>query len=162
MLLPLERILQWLICRIIRPKMGGYSRVDQLEVHLIYAIKHRIQIDWPHYIVSRMFELKKSGRGGALGYASLIQLFFNKSGINVLGIPFISISTDQEFTQKNLSMMGHIWDSNEQKYRYYGRANSAARRRYDDNDEEDESDDEQDADFDETQADMEEDAPASP
>lgn len=60
-LLPLDRILQWIICRIIHPKKGGYSRVDQSEVQLIYAIKQRIHIDWPHYIVSRMFDLKQFG-----------------------------------------------------------------------------------------------------
>lgn len=157
MLLPLERILQWFVCRIIRPKKGEYSRVDQSEVQLIYAIKNRIQIDWPYYIVSRMFELKKSGRGGALGYASLIQTLFNKSGINLSGIKFVSISPDQEFTQKTLSMMGHIWDSDQQKYIYYHRGNSATNQRYEDDDGADESDDELDADYEATPAEMEED-----
>lgn len=106
--MPLDQSLLWIICRIIRPKKGGYSRVDQPEVQLIYAIKQIIRIDCPHYIVSRMFDLKQYGRGGALGYASLIQSIFNKSGITIPGLFFMAISTDQEFTQKTLSMMGHI------------------------------------------------------
>lgn len=157
MLLPLERILQWFVCRIIRPKKGGYSRVDQSEVQLIYAIKNRIQIDWPYYIVSKMFELKNSGRGGALGYASLIQTLFNKSGINLSGIKFVSISSDQEFTQKTLSMMGHFWDSDQQKYIYYHRGNSATSRRCEEDDGAEELEDDLDADYEETPAEMEED-----
>ena len=68
-----------------------------------------------------MFELKKSGRGGALGYASLIQTLFNKSGINLSGIKFVSISPDQEFTQKTLSMMGYFWSDERKSYRFVRR-----------------------------------------
>lgn len=126
-------------------------------MQLIYAIKNRIQIDWPYYIVSRMYELKKSGRGGALGYASLIQTLFNKSSINLSGIKFVSISSDQEFTQKTLSMMGHIWDSDQQKYIYYHRGNSTTSRRCEEDDEVEELEDDLDADYEATPAEMEED-----
>ena len=42
---PLDCILQWIVSRIIRPKMGGYSRVDHPEVHLVYAIKNKMRIN---------------------------------------------------------------------------------------------------------------------
>lgn len=102
-----------------------------------------------------MFELKNSGRGGALGYVSLIQTIFNKTGVNLSGIKCVSISPDQEFTQKTLSMMGHIWDSDQQKYIYYRRGNAATNRRCEDDDGDDDTDDELDADYEATPAEME-------
>src|SRR3954470_20613527 len=100
-----DRILQWIVARIVRPKQGGYSRVDQQEVYLVWLIKSRIPVNWPHFIVKRMFELKESGRGTAIGYASLIQWVLNKVNISSQRLPKKSISIDQEFTKKTLNMM---------------------------------------------------------
>lgn len=40
-----ERILQWIVSRILRPKKGGLSRVEQAEVHLIYILKNKKKIN---------------------------------------------------------------------------------------------------------------------
>ncbi|KAI5429973.1 hypothetical protein KIW84_034526 [Lathyrus oleraceus] len=58
-----ERILQWIVSRILRPKKGGLSRVEQAEVHLMYILKNKQKINWLYYIANRMFSLRDSGRG---------------------------------------------------------------------------------------------------
>ena len=68
----LDHILQWIVSHIILPKRGGYSRVDQPKVHLVYAIKNKMRINWPYNVASRIYNPKDSGRGTSLGYASFI------------------------------------------------------------------------------------------
>lgn len=139
---------------------GGLSRVDQPEVQLVYAIKNKIKIDWPRYVISQMFDLKTSGRGAALGYASLIQSIRNKSNISVLGTTFVALSADQEFTQKSLSMIGHIWDPKHKKYMYYMRGNYVQLQNKSDEEHEDENEDENDYEEEDEREEMEEEAHA--
>ena len=56
-LAPFDIILFWIVCHIIRPKKGGLSRVDKVEVQLLYVLKHKIKVHWPYYFSSRMFDL---------------------------------------------------------------------------------------------------------
>lgn len=105
-----DRILHWVVLHIIRPKMGGYSRVYKAEVHLIYVLKHKVKVNWPHYIASMIFALKESGRGIALCYPSFIQSILNRAEVFVARIQCTFVSTNQESCQKSLSLMGYIWD----------------------------------------------------
>ena len=79
-----------------------------------------------------MYSLKDLGRGTTLGYTSFIQHVLNKAAIGVPSILFIRISTDQDFTQKNLTMMGHHWDASQQRYRYVIRSNNVSLQQEDD------------------------------
>ena len=85
-------------------------------MHLVYAIKNKIRINWPYYVVKRIYNLKDSVRRTTLGYASFIQHVLNKAAISVSGLPLIGLSIDQEFTHKTLTMMGHQWDASQQQY----------------------------------------------
>ena len=40
---PLAKILFWIVFHIIRPKKGGHSRVDRLEVQLVYSSRSRLR-----------------------------------------------------------------------------------------------------------------------
>lgn len=51
------RILMWVVSHVLCPKNGGFSRIDYSKVHLIYILLKKFKINWPHYIVSRMFAL---------------------------------------------------------------------------------------------------------
>lgn len=86
LLKPVDRILHWVVTHILRPKQGGYSRVDKAEVHLVYMLKHKLKVNWPHYVASRTFALKESGRGNALYYPSFIQSILNRAKVSVQGI----------------------------------------------------------------------------
>ena len=152
-LLPLDRILQWIVSRIIRPKKGGLSRVDQPEVMLIFAIKNKIRIHWPHYITSRMFALRDSGRGTALSYGSLIQGILNQAHLDFSDIPLTPLQIDQEFTSKTLTLMGHHWDKKFQRYTYVVKGNSVSLQ--DDDDEDMEEQDEGNQDEEESEAEEE-------
>ena len=102
---------------ILRPRQGGYSRVDNVEVHLVYVLKHKIKVNWPYYIASRIFALKESGRGTALCYPSFIQSVLCRENVFVQGIPYKSITVHQEFCQKTLSLMGYTWDRSARIYK---------------------------------------------
>ena len=83
-------------------------------------------INYPHYIASIIYSLEDSGRGTSLGYALFIQHVLNKAAIGVPGLPFIRLSTDQEFTQKTLTIMGYHWDASQQRYMYVIRSNNVS------------------------------------
>lgn len=114
---PLDRILHWIVTHILRPKQGSYSRVDKAKVHLVYVLKHKIKINWPHYIASRIFALKESGRGTALCYPSFIQSVLHRANVSVQEIPYKSISIHQEVCQKTLSLIGYTWDRSARLYK---------------------------------------------
>lgn len=92
---PLDRILHWIVTHILRPKQGGYSRVDKAEVHLVYVLKHKIKFNWTYYIASRIFALKESGRGTVLYYPSFIQSVLHWENVYLQGIPYKSIMVHQ-------------------------------------------------------------------
>lgn len=86
------RTLLWLVSHVLRPKNGGFSRIDFAEIHLVYIMLNKIKINWPHYLVSRMFAIKECNKGTSFFYVSMITKFrsyFNifdllKSFLNVL------------------------------------------------------------------------------
>jgi hypothetical protein len=134
-----ERILQWIVSRILRPKKGGLSRVEQAEVHLIYILKNKIKINWPYYIASRMYNLRDSGRGTALAYGSFIQEVLTAANVHHPPFPYTSISSDKEFSTKTMSMMGYLWCNERRKYKFVRRGYVPPRV---DSDESEEQDDE--------------------
>jgi hypothetical protein len=134
-----ERILQWIVSRILRPKKGGLSRVEQSEVHLIYILKNKIKINWPYYIASRMYNLRNSGRGTALAYGSFIQEVLTTANVSHPSFPLTSITPDKEFSTKTMSMMGYIWCKERKKYKFVRRGYVPPRA---DSDESEEQDDE--------------------
>jgi hypothetical protein len=135
-----ERILQWIVSRILRPKKGGLSRVEQAEVHLIYILKNKKKINWPYYIASRIFSLRDSGRGTALAYGSFIQEVLTAANVNHPSFPYTSISSDKEFSTKTMSMMGYLWCNERRMYKFIRRGNVPAD---DDSDESEEQEDEE-------------------
>lgn len=78
-----SRILHWIMSHVLRPKHGGYSMVDQAEIHLIYILLHGIRINWPHYFVACMFSIKECNKGTSFFYVSMIAktLIFSTLGL---------------------------------------------------------------------------------
>jgi hypothetical protein len=134
-----ERILHWIVSRILRPKKGGLSRVEQPEVHLLYILKNKIKINWPYYIASRMYGLRDSGRGTALTYGSFIQEVLTSANVSHPSFALKSISPDKEFSTKTMSMMGYLWCKEQKKYKFVRRGYVSPRV---DSDESEEQDDE--------------------
>lgn len=83
LLKPVDRILHWVVTHILRPKKGGYSIVGKDEVHLVYVLKNKLKVNWPHYVASRIFALKESGRGTTICYPSFIQSILNRAKVLV-------------------------------------------------------------------------------
>ncbi|XP_050878980.1 uncharacterized protein LOC127082789 [Lathyrus oleraceus] len=42
------RILLWVVSHILLPKNGGFSRINNVEIHLVYILLHKVKINWPH------------------------------------------------------------------------------------------------------------------
>src|SRR3954465_4303253 len=70
-----------------------------------------------------MFEMKESGRGTPIGYASFIQWVLNKVNIPSQRLLKKSISIDQELTKKKLNMMGFSYNQATGTYRAILRGN---------------------------------------
>lgn len=57
------RILLWVVSHILRPKNGGFLRIDFTEIHLVYIMLHKIKINLPQYFSSHMFSIKTCNKG---------------------------------------------------------------------------------------------------
>ena len=136
---------------IIRPKQGGYSIVYKFEVHLVYVLKHKMEVNWTHYIASRIFALKESGRGTALYYPSFIQSILNRVEGSILGIQYNSVTANQELCQKSLSLMGYTWDPTTRIYKIRKQASSSNIQHLEDDDDDEDDEDEEENNDDDTQ-----------
>lgn len=92
------RILLWLVSHVLRPKKEGYSRIDIAEVHLVYILMKRIQINWANYFVYWMFALKDCNKGTSFCYVSMIAKILNYFTIKVPNLLFKSLDPVQEFS----------------------------------------------------------------
>ena len=100
-------------------------------------LKHKLKVNWPHYAASRIFSLKESGRGTALYYPSFIQSILNWVEVSVPGIQYTSMTANQEFCQKSLSLMGFTWDPTTRIYKICTQASSSNIQHLEDDDDED-------------------------
>lgn len=104
------RILLWLVSHVLRPKNGGFSRIDYSEVHLVNILLNKVKINWPHYIVSRMFSIKKCNKGTSFFYVSMISKSMKLFNIGLPNLSYKSLGSVQEFSQRNLTNLGYFWD----------------------------------------------------
>ncbi|MCH99737.1 hypothetical protein A2U01_0020752 [Trifolium medium] len=76
-----NRVLHWIIAHVLRPKFGSFARVGNLEVDLMYLLKNGTKVDWHHFIIDRMFEIKNGGKTPALSFCSMIGAILDNFGI---------------------------------------------------------------------------------
>ncbi|XP_058785499.1 zinc finger BED domain-containing protein RICESLEEPER 2-like [Vicia villosa] len=69
------RLLNWIISRIIRPRSGGYSRIERNEIILMYLLENRTRVHWPHFLANKFYEVKN--KTTALCYGSIIHKIVN-------------------------------------------------------------------------------------
>ncbi|WJX45363.1 hypothetical protein P8452_32248 [Trifolium repens] len=55
------RVMYWIVSHILRPKSAS-SRMDRKDIDLMFLLMEDRKVDWPLYIVSRMFDLRNSSR----------------------------------------------------------------------------------------------------
>src|SRR3954470_21179517 len=65
------RLLNWVISRVIRPRAGGYSRIERNEVVLMYLLQNRTRVHWPYFLAAKFHEVQQ--KTTALCYGSVIQ-----------------------------------------------------------------------------------------
>lgn len=46
------RILLWVVSHMLRPKNGGFSRINNVKIHLVYDLLNKININWANHHVS--------------------------------------------------------------------------------------------------------------
>lgn len=77
------RIFLWLVSHILRLKNDGFSRIDFVEIHLVYILLSKIKINWAHYFISRMFSIKECNKGTSFFYVSMIVKILNYFNIGM-------------------------------------------------------------------------------
>lgn len=99
------RFLLWLVSPVLRPKNGGFSRIDFAEIYLVYILlnKIKIKIKWLHYFVSRMFAIKECNKGTYFCYVSMITKILNYFNIGMTILTCKSPGLAQEFSQHTLT-----------------------------------------------------------
>ncbi|CAI8614239.1 unnamed protein product [Vicia faba] len=104
------RIMHWIVSHILRPKNGGFSRVDVPEVHLVYLLLNKIKINWPYYIVYNIFRIHDCNRGTAFPYASMIAKIINSFDIDLPNLAYISPTENLEFSKRTIKNLRYYLD----------------------------------------------------
>lgn len=110
------RILLWLVPYVLRPKNGEFSRIDYSEVHLVYILLNKVKINWPHYIVSRMFAINKCNKGTSFIYVYMISKILKFFNIGLPSLSYKSLGSAQDFSQRTLTTLGYFWDVQRRVY----------------------------------------------
>lgn len=91
-----------------------------------------MKINWPYYIVTRMFSIKDYNKGYSLCYASMITKILKCFCIGVFNLLDISSGMAQEFNKSTMTNMGYHWDNVNNAYFYLVKGFSKIIYNYDD------------------------------
>ncbi|KAK2356462.1 hypothetical protein QL285_093792 [Trifolium repens] len=113
------RVIYWIVSHILRPKSAS-SRMDRKDIDLMFLLMEDRKVDWPFYIVSRMFDLRNSSRDQSFGYCSLIASILRKFKLGQnLPIEYTTLGRLQKFSDTQMAKMN--WTLNiENIYVYHG------------------------------------------
>ncbi|KAK2409665.1 hypothetical protein QL285_045080 [Trifolium repens] len=116
------RVLLWIVNHILRPRGGSYSRLDWKDIDLMYIMMERKKMDWPHYIVSRLFALRDSKKDHCFGYSSWICTILDhfKITYRVAG-SWINPKRDQIFSMTQMKKMDYKWNDEIEDYEFCGK-----------------------------------------
>ncbi|KAK2435415.1 hypothetical protein QL285_020478 [Trifolium repens] len=116
------RVLLWIVNHILRPRGGSYSRLDWKDIDLMYLMMERKKMDWPHYIVSRLFALRGSKNDHCFGYSSWIITILDhfKITYKVAGY-WIIPKRDQIFSITQMKKMDYKWNNEIEDYEFCGK-----------------------------------------
>ncbi|KAK2395800.1 hypothetical protein QL285_057501 [Trifolium repens] len=113
------RVVYWIVSHILRPKSAS-SRMDRKDIDLMFLLMEDRKVDWPFYIVSRMFDLRNSSRDQSFGYCSLIASILKKFKVGQnLPIEYTTLGRLQIFSETQMAKMN--WALNvDNVYVYHG------------------------------------------
>ncbi|KAK2375253.1 hypothetical protein QL285_076155 [Trifolium repens] len=104
------RVVYCIVSHILRPKSAS-SRMDKKDIDLMFLLMEDGKVDWPFYIVSRMFDLRNSSRDQSFGYCSMIASILKKFKIGQkLSIEYTTLGKLQKFSETQMSKMN--WSLN--------------------------------------------------
>jgi hypothetical protein len=99
------RVIYWIVSHILRPKSAS-SRIDRKDIDLMFLLMEDRKVDWPFYIVSRMFDLRNSSRDQSFGYCSLIASILRKFKVGQnLPIEYTTLGRLQKFSDTQMAKM---------------------------------------------------------
>jgi hypothetical protein len=108
-----DKILHWIIAKIILCKQENFGRIDDLDLRLMWLIKNRTLVNWPLFFCNRMvsYRLDNSKR---LPYPSFLGCVLSSSGVQ---------SSDTFLTKPNPRSGLDIGAVNKMHYYQDGRSN---------------------------------------
>ncbi|KAK2410803.1 hypothetical protein QL285_046145 [Trifolium repens] len=99
------RVIYWIVSHILRPKSAS-SRMDRKDIDLMFLLMEDRKVDWPFYIVSRMFDLRNSSRDQSFGYCSLIASILKKFKVRQnLPIEYTTLGRLKKFSDTQMAKM---------------------------------------------------------
>ena len=75
-----DRILHWIIAKIILCKQGNFGRIDDFNLRLMWLIKNRTLVNWPPFFYNRMVSCKLDN-SKRLPYPSFLGCVLSASGV---------------------------------------------------------------------------------
>lgn len=89
-------IFHWIVTRVLHPRKGGHSRIDNVKIHLMYILPNKVPMNELNYFTYRMFPIKECNWRSFLCYVSIIANILNHFNIGVANLVTISPGSAQE------------------------------------------------------------------
>ncbi|KAF1858983.1 hypothetical protein Lal_00000805 [Lupinus albus] len=78
-----DRLVHYFLTYVIFPKFSNHSQISDIELHLMYAIKYNIKINWAKMIMQQMWHVR--GSQSPLPYAIFITKILEHFGVSLDG-----------------------------------------------------------------------------
>lgn len=102
------RMLNFIIAYVLLPKHSKHSRVNELELQVLYGIKHDIKISWAFTILNCMCRVHQLS--GGFPYGRLITHILKVAGVNMRKHPYVTMTAkdfeiNDKTTRKNTGIV---------------------------------------------------------
>lgn len=100
-----NRLLHYILCRVLLPRNGNYATVSEEDLLYMWALNKRVKLNWAYRIMKHMERVSEKP-GPALPYAMLITKILEKFNVPLEGENSITVTDANRIREQNLRKMG--------------------------------------------------------
>ncbi|KAF1888174.1 hypothetical protein Lal_00008087 [Lupinus albus] len=112
-----DRMLHYYLSYVIMPKFSNHSQINDIELQLVYDLKHNLEINWALKLMRHMWSVRETN--SLLPYAIIISKILEHFGVSMAGESKITLNArDSKIDVDMIHKMGFFRDLNDRMYKH--------------------------------------------
>jgi len=105
-----DRLLHWVVVKIIMCKQHNYGKIDDLDLSVMWLLKNKIKVNWPLFLSNHMISYKNDRRK-RLPYSSFISCLLRSDRVLNVDTLLTALSDCSGLDEKAVQKMHYVKDS---------------------------------------------------